>query len=135
MTQIATTIDQGKYLLKCGVVKENADMHWQFIRNISEPGRAWHDPVLIPARMPGVEYPNMKSFPAWSLSALIALLPKKYGPSISFSISLNEWIVEFDFLKLHNERLNHRECDSNIMMALIKMVRWCYSNSICNGKG
>lgn len=77
---IATTQDQSQRLLRCGVSADTADMS---IRTITEPMikeiAGWETPRLL--TMP---YNSAKDIycgdyiePAWSLSALLGLLPKE----------------------------------------------------------
>ncbi|WP_180275085.1 YopX family protein [Prevotella intermedia] len=64
MTQIATTIEQGKKLKELGINVDTADMHYWFDANYNEF-------FLEPSKASD----NMEKFPAWSLGALIKLLP------------------------------------------------------------
>lgn len=79
-TNIATTQEQSARLLRCGVSADTADMS---IRTITEPMikdiAEWETPRLL--TMP---YSSTKGIyrgdyiePAWSLSALLGLLPKE----------------------------------------------------------
>lgn len=65
-TNIATTKEQSRRLLDCGVPAETADMH------IDNYGELWASPYKDNQRK------DEKDFtPAWSLSALCGLLPKE----------------------------------------------------------
>lgn len=63
-TNIATTQKQTARLLHCGVSADTADMHW--------------DNVTLDEPFLGIgEVTDMRDTPAWSLSALLGLLPFK----------------------------------------------------------
>lgn len=76
---IATDKSQSKRLMNCGVSPDTADMS---IRTIIEPTLcedvAWHTPMLLtlPYRDAEVIYKGDDVFPAWSLSALLSLMPR-----------------------------------------------------------
>ena len=77
-TNIATTKEQSARLLQCGVDPETADMSWvRGAANVSDGNLSLH-PYL---RMQRINWQSMRGrseiTPAWSLSALLALLPEK----------------------------------------------------------
>lgn len=77
-TNIATTPSQSRRLLQCGVDPETADMSWvRGAANVSDGDLSLH-PYL---RMQRINWQSMRGrseiTPAWSLSALLALLPKE----------------------------------------------------------
>lgn len=116
--QTATTREQSDRLLKCGVPAESADMS---IRTITEPTYcedvAWQTPMLL--TLPYSEakdiYRGDEVVPAWSLSSLLALLPKEididgypYRISIYYEDSDepvigNQWCLYYK-PKKHNEK-------------------------------
>lgn len=63
-TNIATNQDQAARLLRCGVSADTADMYWDNV--------TLDEPFLETG-----EVPDKRDTPAWSLSALLGLLPKK----------------------------------------------------------
>lgn len=63
---ICTSVEQSQMLIKLGVSEETADLHYTLRRN-SEPRLALFNSAL-PSGM-------LNSIPAWSLSALVNLLP------------------------------------------------------------
>lgn len=63
-TNIATTQKQTARLLQCGVSAETADMHWD--------NKTLDEPFLDTG-----EVTDKRDTPAWSLSALLGLLPFK----------------------------------------------------------
>ena len=71
--QIATTKDQSARLLRCGVSADTADMCWYKAKSPNKEGYSW---MLI-----SENYLKRRSsdefVPAWSLSALLGLLPFK----------------------------------------------------------
>ena len=66
-TEICTSIEQSKKLLKLGLDADTADMGYNGVEN-RDTGRIWYD--KYPTTMP-----NVDSIPAWSLSALLELMP------------------------------------------------------------
>ena len=71
-TNIVTTKDQSQRLLRCGVSAESADMMWSRLDKTRD-----HNLYAVPWYIPRL--PNRKitdnDFPAWSLSALLGLIP------------------------------------------------------------
>ena len=71
-TNIVTTKDQSQRLLRCGVSAESADMMWSRLDKTRD-----HNLYAVPWYTPRL--PNRKitdnDFPAWSLSALLGLIP------------------------------------------------------------
>lgn len=63
-TNIATTSEQSDRLLRCGVSADTADMHWD--------NKTLDEPFLDTG-----EVTDKRDTPAWSLSALLGLLPFK----------------------------------------------------------
>lgn len=88
-TNIATDSLQSQRLLRCGVPADTADMMWSRLDETRD-----HSLYVIPWYTPRL--PNRKitdnDFPAWSLSALLELLPKEIyeectGDSFFFSLA------------------------------------------------
>ena len=70
---IATTPEQSTRLTACGVDPKSADMYYQVPITLSQKQRG-EDILLL--KRPGKTLYNIDT-PAWSLSALLALLPEK----------------------------------------------------------
>ena len=72
-TNIATDLSQNQRLLRCGVSADTADMCWYKAKSPNKEGYSW---MLI-----SENYLKRRSsdefVPAWSLSALLGLLPFK----------------------------------------------------------
>ena len=66
MKRICTTVEQSKKLIELGLDVETADMYWDF-----QP-----DGYVLIASELGY-YHNESEIPAWSLVALLELLPKE----------------------------------------------------------
>lgn len=86
--QIATTGDQSQRLLRCGVSADTADMIYQTPITVSQKG-AREDVLLV--RTADKTLFNT-DIPAWSLSALLGLMPKEIyeestGDSFFFSLA------------------------------------------------
>lgn len=111
---IATTRSQSARLLKCCVPAESADMSWRV-----ESGEINVDQLLFDTEWIGCGYDSPKRhieyLPAWSLSALLGLLPKEieidgypYRISIYFEnpdepVIGNQWCLYYK-PKKYNEK-------------------------------
>lgn len=71
MTQLATTQEQSSRLLECGVSAESADMFYKPLVIIAEQD---YTKLILFARNE-LTVGDIPSYPAWSLSALLGLLP------------------------------------------------------------
>lgn len=98
--QIATTKEQSDRLLQCGVPAESADMSYQFIddcvNNTDNP--ICNTPKEQYNTLIGYGFGDSRIHitPAWSLSALLGLLPTSLlGPTG------NEYMLELSKLRMH----------------------------------
>ena len=85
MATIATTREQSARLLQCGVSADTADMSWRTILCPSD-NEPWSDPQLLvlPYSVAKDIYASDHVEPAWSLSALLSLIPPIiYAPDIT----------------------------------------------------
>lgn len=71
MNKICTSIEQSKKLIKLGINVNTADMMWEY-----KPDKEvyWDKPTIIPID----SYIFINDIPAWSLSALMNLLPSEF---------------------------------------------------------
>ena len=80
-TNIATDRSQSDRLLSCGVSADTADMSWYI-----ESGEINIEKLRLDTELIGCSYDDPKRhyeyIPAWSLSALLGLLPKKMGIAV-----------------------------------------------------
>ena len=78
-TNIATTSSQSRRLLECGVDPKTADMVWTRFESDGEQYER-----LDVMSEDAYEVSSLKPAPAWSLSALLALIPQTiYAPDIT----------------------------------------------------
>lgn len=139
MNMIATTSDQSSRLLRCGVSADTADMS---IRTITEPMikdiAEWKAPLLLT-----MSYSSAKDIyrgdyvePAWSLSALLGLLPKEVfdKDSNGFYFSLAQ-----EFLACDDYNAAYKPCwddDDNLVgkfapcpiEACVQLIEWLKGN-------
>lgn len=73
-TNIATTQDQSARLLRCGVSADTADMVWT---RFESDGEKYEQLSVMDES--AYEVASLTPIPAWSLSALLGLLPKTIG--------------------------------------------------------
>ena len=69
---IATTPSQSRRLYECGVDPKTADMRWYKAKAANKEGYSW----MLIAENNRIRYNSHEFIPAWSLSALLGLLPK-----------------------------------------------------------
>lgn len=97
MTQIATTIEQSKKLEELGIDVESADMHYWF--------DAYYNEFSLEPRKAS---DNMEKFPAWSLGALIKLLPNEIRNkrfNVVYYLTINKDSITY------SNRMEDEECE------------------------
>lgn len=124
---VATTHSQSARLLQCGVSADTADM-------------SWHGNTL--EMFPQITYDMWLLTPAWSLSALLGLLPKeididgyKYRISIYFEdpdepVIGNQWCLYYK-PKKHNEKSRIDDVPMyapDLIECCILMIEWLTAN-------
>lgn len=129
-SQIATTREQADRLLKCGVLVSTADMHWD--------NKTLDEPFLDTG-----EVADKWDIPAWSLSRLLALLPKEieidgypYRISIYFEnpdepVIGNQWCLYYK-PKKHNEKSRIDDVTMyapDLIECAVLMVEWLTANN------
>lgn len=114
---IATTPEQSKRLLDCGVDPESADFVWMD-----------DNPPRLTLRTEIIEdnNPYILAF-GWSLSALLALLPKDLmwqGLYYRLVMGPNEkgWEIEYNDLSVLNNL--HRATADNLIECVVLMIEW-----------
>lgn len=136
---IATTSSQSSRLLACGTSADTADMS---IRTITEPMikdiAQWETPILL--TMP---YASAKDIyrgdyvePAWSLGALLGLLPKEIydGNSDSYYFSLaKEFPLSEEYGAAYipcwdNGNAIVRRRDDSPIEACVQLIEWLTAN-------
>ena len=94
-SKICTTIDQSKKLIELGIPKNAADMWYQHI------GYSITDGKEKPTYFPMVIRDNISDddIPAWSLFALLELMPEriKIGDELSFCLTSKKSTTGFSF--------------------------------------
>lgn len=88
-TKICTTIEQSKKLIELGIDVSTADMCWSLF-NLIINGNKDINQILLPisykrvTKQPAPDF--IERFPAWSLSALLELMPKDESKTISLCL-------------------------------------------------
>lgn len=154
--QIATTQEQSSRLLQCGVSADTADMHWHgdivprggSLTSMPEPSEEW-DLWATPYSCMPEEMQTAKLMedyteivPAWSLSALLGLLPRvididgyPYRISIYFEnpdepVIGNQWCLYYK-PKKHNEKSRIDDVPMyapDLIECAVLMVEWLTAN-------
>lgn len=121
--QIATNPEQSQRLIACGVNPDSADMAWK--------------EDLTSIRLEVLNHPwienlrNLHYSPAWSLSALLALVPQDLmwqGLYYRFVMGPNEnrWEIEYNDLSVMNNL--HRVIADTPIEACVQMTEWLTAN-------
>lgn len=147
-TNIATTREQSARLLQCGVSAESADMCYQFIdecfNNTDNP--ICSTPKEQYATVSGYGFGDYRIHitPAWSLSTLLALLPKEididgyaYRISIYFenpdeSVLGNQWCMYYKPKKKHNGKSRIDDVPRyapDLIECAVLMIEWLTANN------
>lgn len=126
-TNIATTLDQSARLLQCGVSADTADMHFDMDE---ERYKGW--------KFTGTLL-KLRKCPAWSLSALLGLLPKeikvdedpysevqKYG--LLIYPFMGGWQVDYQYCE--NDECHCLKCvhATDLVEACVKTIEWLTAN-------
>ena len=123
---IATTQDQSQRLLRCGVSADTADMSWVVLSDDTETLTA----------IPNLAQSEVINYPAWSLSRLLELLPKrindeynyqKYGFKIEYSLTFNDapWQITYKCGTLVKPGYFF---DKSPIEACVKAIEWLTEN-------
>ncbi|MDE5688687.1 MAG: hypothetical protein K2I18_08715 [Paramuribaculum sp.] len=161
-TNIATTKEQSARLLQCGVSAESADMHWHgaivprggSLASPPEPSEEWdlfNSPYgFMPEEMQKAKLMEdyNEIIPAWSLSALLDLLPEKIEDGYWLTIqkcnrgknaSVHYGIAYFKCKWDNPEDISNSTIttlgrlkyftDCNLIEAVCKMIEWLTANN------
>lgn len=139
--QIATTAEQSARLLQCGVPAKSADMTLR-----TESGEVNFSRYSLETELKFYEYDDPKRHieicPAWSLTALLSLLPKEieidgypYRISIYFGnpdepVIGNQWCLYYK-PKKHNEKSRIDDIPMyapDLIECAVKMIEWLTAN-------
>ena len=120
MNKICTDIEQSKKLIELGIDVNTSDMFW----DTAEPLER-----IVPTVGPISAYYDMEDWaiPAWSLSALIELMPEriKIGEELSFCLASKKSSTGFSF----GYNLNGSTfVKDNSLDAAFEMVCWLKEN-------
>lgn len=150
-TNIVTTREQSARLLQCGVSTDTADMHWHgaivprggSLTSMPEPSEEWDlwaspyscMPEELQAAKLMEDYNEIA--PAWSLSALLGLLPKEIcdesGDSFFFSLA-KEFPLSEEYGASYIPCWDKgnaivRKRDNNPIEACVQLIEWLMDNN------
>ena len=126
-TEIATTKEQSRRLLACGVSPDTADMCWT---RFESDGEKYEQLSVMDEST--YEFASLSPIPAWSLSALLGLLPKEIVTdtimcdddvcpiSIRWDTNCQKWFVGYDLIP-HPVGVG---VDSELIDALFSTLCW-----------
>lgn len=135
-SNIATTKEQSARLLQCGVDPETADMFYQTPITVSQK-RQGEDMLLI-KKSDATLFDT--DTPAWSLSALLALLPKEIKVDESpYDEVQNYGLLIYPFMggwQIDYQYCDADECqclkcvhDTDLIEACVKAIEWLTANN------
>lgn len=118
MNKICTSIEQSEKLLELGIDVNTADMYWW-----STSKRSY-----IEAMDDGDFNEAEGHIPAWSLSALLVILPilerkgyQKAKPRLLYNVAINKWIVD--------SHVYTTDAYDNPVDACYEMIVWLKENN------
>ena len=136
---VATTIEQSKNLLKLGLKPDTADVHYKYvlpghsdkIHHVPEFGNPvdslkWYNMGYTKS---GKKPLTLEEYcvPAWSLSALLDVMPKIYNVEYDLSLIKSESVLYFAFDDC--DKNIHIDVDGNTPIeAAYNMVCWLFEN-------
>lgn len=129
--RIATTKDQGERLLRCGVSADTADMVWT---RFESDGEKYEQMGVMDES--SYEVASLNPIPAWSLSALLGLLPKEIfdesGDDFYFSLA-KEFPLSGEYGAAyipcwHQGDAIVRKRDNNPIEACVQLIEWLTNN-------
>lgn len=145
--QIATTASQSQRLLRCGVSADTADMCWHgaivprggSLTSMPEPSEEW-DLCATPYSCMPEEMQKAKLMedyceiqPAWSLSALLGLLPDiiTYGGYQwgMFMTKLSKDCVCISYARWDNFNSTIGHLSGDVIEACVKAIEWLTKNN------
>lgn len=129
MNKICTSIEQSKKLIELGLDVNTADMFWDLLDG-DEP-----DEKIPNCYWDRFDITINEFVPAWSLSALIELIPDKISiNNESYYLSFTKKSVEFRGpITWDGQKAKSFEMD-NILDAAFEMVCWVINNGHLKGK-
>lgn len=134
-TNIATTASQSQRLLRCGVSADTADMFYQTPMTVSQ--KATKEDILLVKNAGKTLFDT--DTPAWSLSALLGLLPKeikvdespydevqKYG--LLIYPFMGGWQVDYQYCE--DDECHCLKCvhGTDPIEACVKAIEWLSAN-------
>lgn len=126
MNKICTSIEQSKKLIELGLDVNTADMFWDTLF-AKKPEAHIDNHHLID------EYDDEYRFPAWSLTALLDLMPKIHGerPKLDTGrIQTEKYYVEYPYHEsTKDDWYSTKLCDSAVDAAF-EMVVWLFENGL-----
>ena len=129
MNKICTSIEQSKKLIELGLDVNTADMFWDLLDG-DEP-----DEKVPNCCWDRFDIAINEFVPAWSLSALIKLIPDKISiNNESYYLSFTKKSVEFKgAITWDGQKAKSFEMD-NVLDAAFEMVCWIINNEHLKGK-
>lgn len=135
-TNIATTREQSARLLQCGVDPDTADMYYQTPITVSQKRQG--EDVLLIKKSDATLFDT--DTPAWSLSALLGLLPQEIKVDESPYDEIQEyglliypfmggWQVDYQYCD--NDECQCLKCvyDTDLIETCVQAIEWLTANN------
>jgi len=128
---IATTIEQSKKLIELGINIDTADMTWEKVAKSLTEDFYWKLTVGLDSAIKGnlFSYRNGHVTPAWSLSALIELMPIKIRNSKQFTLYKGESGYSLTYF-FHDEDYPIIKDDVTLLDTAFEMVCYLLENKL-----
>lgn len=133
---IATTIEQSKKLVELGIDPSTADMYYE--EEINLPKLVVGDYKLHIQCMEDKDYRKLSNpvlSPAWSLSALLELMPRSIKSEKNGQIYLSfhrgyedKWMIEYSFDDIDRDYLEVKFEQKDPIDTAFNMVAWLKKN-------
>lgn len=133
MNKICTTIEQSKKLIELGIDVNTADMHY-YKNSFGDYIEGLYNSSDLKE---GFELKGIEYIPAWSLSALLELIPPYLGEfnegiDFGFSKSMNKKWYSAHYIQLNDDGVatfNKTVTGDTAIDAAFKMVVWLKENN------
>ena len=128
---IATTIEQSKHLLELGLDPRTADMVWRYVTSGCYRLEVLHKELF--------EATNEKDIPAWSLSALLEVIPSNIG-DYDLYITKHEYVdgghgYNVEYNRGFTISVLHKETNRDLVTATYEMVCWLLEQGLIKKGG
>lgn len=130
MSKICTTIEQSKHLLKLGLNPESADMRYEHTIHEREDLQTPMYGFNISSMKYYEDIENITYLPAWSLSALLEVMPSRINDTYKLSLIKDDVTngYYYNYTDRKERRLRTSFASYNPFDAAFEMMCWLLEN-------